>query len=285
MGELEESLRNAEKKEHKLSAEINSNKERIKAEEKSLKQLQKNLNDDEKLLADKTKEMENVGGLFEDLKEQERRDSEALIEAQETYQKISSGLLQCDDGSNATLEQQLINAKKILSEAQTEFMQCQMKLSHNEQMLRKKKPQLQNTDTTYASDKKKLEELQRDLAKLEGNLQSMNYEEGHIERLQEDKQNLMRTVRELNNEVDRFEGNYPQLRFSYQDPEPNFRRDSVKGLVCKSITVKEPEKFAYALEMAAGGRVRINFSINYFFTYNFSNFLKQRFFVSKADNQ
>lgn len=49
---------------------------------------------------------------------------------------------------------------------------------------------------------------------------------------------------------------FPQLLFEYRDPEKNFDRSKVHGLVCKLVQVKDM-KYATALEVAAGGKVRI----------------------------
>lgn len=257
MGEIEQNLREAEKKEHKITAEINSNKDNIKAAETSIKQLKTNIRDDENLLETKLKEIEKVGGLFDTLKEQDRLDSEAVVAAQEAYQKISSGLLQCDDGSNATLEQQLINAKQNLSQAQTEIKQCEMTLAHNRQQLVKKKADMQSTENEYKTDNKKFEDMQKEVKNRENEMSKLNYQEGEMEALDEQKAGLIRELRQLGDRVDNFESRFPQLRFYYEDPEPNFRRDSVKGLVCKSINVRD-RRAAYALEIAAGGKVWIN---------------------------
>ena len=273
MGEIEQNLREAEKKEHKLTAEINSNKENIKAAETSIKQLKSNLKDDENLLTNKLKEIEKVGGLFEKLKEQDRMDSEAVVAAQEAYQKISSGLLQCDDGTNATLEQQLITAKQNLSQAQTEIKQCEMTLVHNKQQLNKKKTDMQSTENEYKKDNKKLEDMQKDLKNFENELSKLNYEEGCLESLEQQKGGLIREIRRLSDQVDNFESRYPQLRFYYKDPEPNFRRESVKGLICKSITVRDRQA-AYALEIAAGGKVnKYNFEILVLFPFHLNALL------------
>ena len=256
MGNIESDLRDAEKKAQKVTAEINSNKESIKAAETNIKQLKSNIRDEEKLLETKLKEIEQVGGLFEKLKEKDRLDSEAVIAAQEAYQKISSGLLQCDDGSNATLEQQLINAKQKLSQAQTEIKQCEMTLSHNKQQLSKKKVDMKSTENDSQKDNKKLEDLQKDLKNFENELNKMNYQEGQMESLNEQKHALIEEIKRLSNIVDNFESRYPQLRFHYRDPEPNFNRNSVKGPVCNSIRVNDMQA-AYALEVAAGARVNI----------------------------
>ena len=49
---------------------------------------------------------------------------------------------------------------------------------------------------------------------------------------------------------------FPHLQFQYRDPERNFDRSRVKGLVAKLIKIKDPNT-ASALEVAAGGKVRL----------------------------
>ncbi len=50
---------------------------------------------------------------------------------------------------------------------------------------------------------------------------------------------------------------FPQLNLEYKDPEQNFNRSRVKGLVCNLFEIKDP-KFSNALEIAAGGKVFIS---------------------------
>lgn len=47
---------------------------------------------------------------------------------------------------------------------------------------------------------------------------------------------------------------FPQLQFEYKDPEKNFDRRSVHGLVANLVTIPDPGN-ATALEVAAGGKV------------------------------
>lgn len=54
---------------------------------------------------------------------------------------------------------------------------------------------------------------------------------------------------------------FPQLHFDYKDPEKNFDRNKVHGLVCKLIKVKEV-RAATALEVAAGGKVNMDIPKN-----------------------
>lgn len=251
---LEKELQEYEKKQCKLSAEINSNKENIKATQKTMDQIKINIADDKNALTSKEKELEKVGGLFQTLKEMDQKDTEALLKAQEKYQKISAGLLESEDGQNATLEQQLINAKQSITEAQTELKQCEMMLNHNKQQLNKKQKDMHSTENEYKKYNLDLEKKEKELKNLENELQKLNYKDGHSEDLKNQRNTLTAEIRQLREKVDQFESRYPQTRFEYRNPESNFNTKSVKGIVCKLISVKD-KKAAYALEVAAGGKL------------------------------
>lgn len=251
---LEQELQEFEKKQYKFSAEINSNKENIKVAKKTMDQIKINIADDKNALVLKEKELDKVGGLFQKLKEMDQKDTEALLKAQEKYQKISAGLLESEDGKNATLEQQLINAKQSITQAQTEFKQCEMTLNHNRQQLNKKQKDMHSTENEYKKYNMDLEKKEKELKNLENELQKLNYKDGYSEDLKNQRNTLMAEIRPLREKVDQFESRYSQTRFEYRNPESNFNAKSVKGIVCKLINLKD-KSAAYALEVAAGGKV------------------------------
>ncbi|EFN85328.1 structural maintenance of chromosomes protein 2 [Harpegnathos saltator] len=250
----EHELKEYEKKQFKLSAEINGNKENIKAVIKAIQQTKNNIEDDKKVLMLKEKEFGKVGDLFQKLKEMDQKDAEAVLKAQEKYQKISSGLLESDDGENATLEQQLINAKQNMVQAQTELKQCEMTLNHNRQQLTKKQEDMHNTENEYKKYNKDLEVKEKELENLRNELDRLNYEDNYVEDLMKQKHTLITEIRSLHEKIDQFESRYPQTKFDYRKPEPNFNSQSVKGIVCKLLNIKD-KKTAYALEIAAGGKL------------------------------
>ncbi|CAK9828217.1 Structural maintenance of chromosomes protein 2 [Anthophora retusa] len=251
---LQNELKGTETKQFKLTAEINSNKESIKAAKTTVKQLKANIADDQDALTLKQQEFAKVEELFKSLKEKDQQDCEAVLIAQEKYQKISSGLLESKDGDNATLEQQLINAKQNAIEAQTQLKQFEMTLDHNRTQLKNKKADMKNNDDEYKKYTKDLEIKEKEVKNLENELKKLNYEDGSIEQLTEQKNTLRNEIRRLEERIDDFESRYPQIRFEYQKPVPNFNHNSVKGVVCKLITVKD-KRAAYALEIAAGAKL------------------------------
>lgn len=270
---LKQELQECEKQQFKLSAEANGNKENVKATKKTIEQIKINIADDTNALASKEKELEKVGGLFQTLKEMDQKDNEAVIEAQKKYQKISAGLLESEDGTNATLEQQLINAKQSITQAQTELKQCKMTLDHNSQQLSKKQKEMKNTANEYQRYKVGLETKEKELKTLESDLQKLNYEDGLVEDLNAQRSNLIAEIRQLRETMDQFELRHPQTRFDYRNPGPNFNAKSIKGIVCKLISVKNKQA-AYALEIAAGNKVN-NFSLSLSDFY--TNFLLEDF--------
>ena len=54
-----------------------------------------------------------------------------------------------------------------------------------------------------------------------------------------------------------FHPRFPNLQFEYRDPEKNFDRSKVQGLVARLIQVKDVRN-ATALEVTAGRKVRDN---------------------------
>ncbi|XP_076635841.1 structural maintenance of chromosomes 2 isoform X2 [Colletes latitarsis] len=254
LGSLQKELQQAEKHQFELAAEVNSNKESIKTAKKAVEQLKTNIKDDENVFKSKQKQFVNVEEFFKNLKEMDQKDSDAVLIAQEQYQKISAGLLQNKDGENATLEQQLITAKQSVTEAQTQRKQCEMTLKHNREQLKTKKADLKNTGDEYKKYTKDLDSKEKDLKNLENELKKVNYEDGSIEQLQQQRNILRNEIRVLEENVDSFESRYSRIRFEYKKPEPNFNHDSVKGMVCKLITLKDKQA-AYALDTAAGGKL------------------------------
>ncbi|KAK0164694.1 hypothetical protein PV328_003287 [Microctonus aethiopoides] len=251
---LEQELEALEKKESKLMAEANSNKEYIKAAIEALRELRSNVSDDRAILTQKEADLQDVGGKFERLRETDKQDAAAVLIAQENLQKINAGLLLSDSGENATLEQQLINTKQIISQAETEVKQCNMKLVHNRDLLKKLQVELKATDSDYPKYNKELIDREKQLKVLNQQLQMLNYDEATLQTLQRQKSDVTNKIKKLQDQLESFVLKHPYLRFEYQDPHPNFNRQSVKGLVCTLLKLKEKQS-AYALDIVAGNKL------------------------------
>lgn len=147
-----------------------------------------------------------------------------------------------------------------------------MDLKHSSALLRQKQSERQSTDASYEKDKKNAEKYERDINKLEVsscwvvrsvisgdwhfNLQSdlskINYQDGTLEELQQQQETLQRNRRDLKVKLDQMRAY--RFEMQYQDPYPNFNRNSVKGRVCNLFDVKNQQDHL-PLSMVAGGSV------------------------------
>lgn len=129
-----------------------------------------------------------------------------------------------------------------------------MELKHTRSLLNQRQGETQTNDAAYIKDKRLLEQLEGEIKNLEHQLQGLNYEGGLFEQLKERRQQLHNQVRELKRELDRRSGSRYELQ--YQDPEPNFERHKVRGMVGKLFQVTDMRN-SMALMMAAGGGVSV----------------------------
>lgn len=83
-------------------------------------------------------------------------------------------------------------------------------------------------------------------------LSKIGYEEGTLENLEQQKNQLQNQRREIRQQLERKNGHRFELQ--YADPEPNFDRRRVKGRVCNLFDVNNSRDFL-ALSTCAGGQV------------------------------
>ncbi|XKL61203.1 hypothetical protein PGB90_008260 [Kerria lacca] len=255
LGEIEEELKEAEKFEAVVAATSKTSKSNVLTEEKKLKQMEKSLSEDKTTFNIKQKQLNDVEDIFNKMKEEEQKDLEAFSAAKKKYQAVSSGLFSNnEDGSDATLQDQLMQAKGAISQAETDRKQAEMQIEYHQDQLKIKEAELKKTKNSFVEDQKQLDTFDKKIASYKEELNKMSYEDGLLERLMQEKRKLINEIRPLEDTVANIENRNPRLNFQYKDPEPNFRRNLVKGLVCKLFKSKD-KRFQIALESAAGGRL------------------------------
>lgn len=143
-------------------------------------------------------------------------------------------------------------AKQQLSEAGTTIKQSDMEIKHCTTKLRSKQGELKSNDTNYARDKKAFDNGENEIKKLQANLGRIDYQEGLLEEMEEQRRILQQQRREMQHQLDRKNGH--RFEFQYRDPEPNFDRRRVRGMVCMLFDVRD-NRDSMALSMCAGGSV------------------------------
>lgn len=252
--ELEKNLKEKDKADVKLCASLKNLKDTILAEEKKRKHLEKSLADDIKALESKRKESDKLQGTFDKMRAQDQKDNDALVAAEKRLQAISSGMYSAGDGEDATLQEQLMNTKASITEAKTATKQAEMKLKHSEEELKEKQKEMKRTAAEYVKDKSLLEKMENEVKVLQAQLEKLGCDDSKLEELEGEQRVLRKQIMNLQEKVEGLDNRYPKLCFNYRDPEKNFDRSSVKGLVCKLLKLRDPST-ATALEVTAGGKL------------------------------
>lgn len=86
------------------------------SEQRKIKTLEKNLKIDENALAKKEMQMNNAGGVFEQLKQNETNDLKAYQDAQKRLEAVNLGLALNDEGEATSLQDQLTSKFLFIKE-------------------------------------------------------------------------------------------------------------------------------------------------------------------------
>ncbi|MFH4975124.1 hypothetical protein AB6A40_001833 [Gnathostoma spinigerum] len=220
----------------------------------SVERIKKSLVMDKRELAKKNHELEEMEAKEGGDEKREQELEEIISKARSKLEALAKGMTTDEQGCAMTLEAQLIAQRTALSELETKVKKADMRLKTLIPGLLKKKNELSKLSLQATSETKELSELEEKLAKMEFNIKQLGFDSEEEKRLSEEARSLTSERSKLTDFIDNFEAKHPNLRFEYTDPEPNFNRDLVKGLVAKLFRIKEL-RFATALEVAGGGNL------------------------------
>ncbi|BFY99283.1 hypothetical protein BsWGS_02323 [Bradybaena similaris] len=238
----------------KVQSAVNAKKDMLKTEQKRQKEINKNIEDNKKTIANREKDLSKIEGSAEKMRSDKLATEQEYEAAKKHFQAVSAGLSWNSDGEAATLNDQLITAKSDISKAETETKQAHMRLKHAQQEIKTKESELKKTEQDYKKNQTHHETLKKNLSKLETDMKNFGFEEGSEDKLASERRTLAKEVQDNKEKLLTVEARYPHLKFDYKDPEKNFDRSKVHGLVCKLFDVKD-SKFSTALEVTAGGKL------------------------------
>lgn len=260
--ELEAVLKAKEQENIKTENSLKSVKDSKKQEERKLAQINRGMNTDQKALDEKEKQSAGVQALYDKLRQENDKCGEALKTAERRFEAISMGKFMTEDDdrsdrrkSSATLQQQAIDLKAEVTNAQTKVKTSEMTIEHNRGVLKKKEVEMKNTEKEFGKDNEKLKRNETEVEKAKAELGKMPYKEGEYEEKMETYQNLKHEVNAKNQMVSGILARLNWLKFDYTDPEPNFDRSKVKGVAASLFTIPD-QTFSLALEVAASNKHR-----------------------------
>ncbi|CAN0229623.1 unnamed protein product, partial [Ectocarpus sp. 12 AP-2014] len=269
-GRLEKDLKEASAAREKLSkdlvqatSEMTNKKSALEAEVKALEAVKKN--EEESGAAVVAKEMA--------IKEQAKavEAAEAAVEKaegehaslQKEYQDMCAGVATEKEDSR-TLTDQARNFQEIegIAELTAEASAADARAKQGTARIKHLKATAKTTEKEMKAAEKQVSSLRRErdaaqsrVEKAEQGLEALGYDKGQEDGLDGEREKEEKAVDRLKEVVDRLSAQVAgRLSFEYRDPERNFDRSRVKGLVAKLVQVKDPAH-STALEVVAGGRL------------------------------
>uniref|UniRef100_A0A0X3NVR8 Structural maintenance of chromosomes protein n=1 Tax=Schistocephalus solidus TaxID=70667 RepID=A0A0X3NVR8_SCHSO len=237
--------------------------ENLKSTHRRLQALRTQFKDLNKQFTDKQLAAEVAAGVeFQELEKAAQQAMEDLTIAQANLEATTSGLSRGQDGASASLAEQARLAEGHRLALETEVRQLEMRERHlgeevrqAERELAKATGAMKQSESTHDAKRRQLTSRIDQLSKQLNKLKAEDEAAGGDENTMTERYNqVTRTVRDLQAKNDEFARQFNQLTVEYADPQPNFDRRRVLGVVAKLFDLMDL-KYATAIEVAAGGKL------------------------------
>ncbi|KAL1564442.1 Structural maintenance of chromosomes protein 2-2 [Salvia divinorum] len=236
----------------KETSAFQSQEDNLKTEKASVSKIERNLQESKLAAEEKANAIKTAEDGAFDLRKHFQELSNSLDEHQKEFQGVMAGKSSGND--EKCLEDKLGDAKKTVGKSETELKQLQNQINHVDKELKEKKTQLVSTSAKAAAIENELNAKRKEVGTVEKELVSLSYDETIMESLQKDRMIESETVQKLERKAREVSSRLGKVEFNYRDPENNFDRSRVKGVVAKLIKVKD-NSAVVALEVAAGGKL------------------------------
>lgn len=204
----------------------------------------------------KSKDFEKTTSSFSATKEAYDAAIAEMTKEDELLQSLLTGMASKSSGKSSGFMGQLADARSAEGSARTETEQAKVRISHLEKELKAKEPQAKKAEKEGAGLLQQLEAAKSDVDRLSSALAASGWDENEEKELLNRKSTLSKEVSRLLEIRDQLKSRLAGVDFSYSDPEANFDRTRVKGLVASLVDLKEENhKYSTALEICAGGRL------------------------------
>ena len=229
-------------------ASIREETERSKGYQKSVKELEAQLQEKSKLYG-------KLQSQFDSAKADLDKQTAEVETKEELLQTLQTGVAS-KEGQESGYQSQLQDARNRVSAAATEQEQARLKISHLEKRIKEDEPRAKKAKEQNSGLLKDLETLKAQAKKLEADLTKSGFEPGKEEAMYQQDASLQKQIRTLQEQTDAMKRRVANIDFSYSDPSQGFDRSKVKGLVAQLFNLhKDKTRAGTALEICAGGRL------------------------------
>lgn len=201
---------------------------------------------------------DKVGSLsasFEKEKTDFEKKSQTLREKEDLLQTLTTGMAATEGRENGFMDQ-LKAAKAQVTSHGSLIEQLKVKIKACERELKDLEPKARKAEKENSGLILEQEALAKKLKDAEAQLAASKFNPEVETAILQRKSAKADEISKIRSGVDRLSGELARYEFNYSNPEPNFDRSLVKGLVAELVSLPAGnEKFSTALEIAAGGRL------------------------------
>nr|ODN92186.1 nuclear condensin complex protein [Cryptococcus depauperatus CBS 7855] len=243
----------------KVKTQIEITESTLKEDEKRVTAAKLTVDESIKALDDKKSVTSQEAEAFLKLKSAYDADQNELSKLEELLQSLITGLSTNQNGDEENAGGylgQLAEAKARLTAAGTEAEQAKMKISLAEKELKEKEPRAKKAEKEGAGLIRELQDKKAQVEKLKAQVESAGWDETQEKQILGAQAEHQTKITELMEKRDILKSRLAAIDFTYSDPEANFDRSSVKGLVANLVDLEEENfKSSTALEICAGGKL------------------------------
>ncbi|KAJ1028267.1 hypothetical protein NDA13_003711 [Ustilago tritici] len=263
-GKLQALINQSKELQHDLikrKAQVEIKMGSVEEERKKLQADQAALESLHETLQEKEAELVDLSGSFSKLKadydgavaEVNKQDEllQTLLTGMASSSKSKSG-----ESSAGGYMGQIASACAEESAAGTEIEQSKLRIGHLEKEVKQKEPLAKKAQKDAAGLMSELETSRGAVQQLEAHMEKLGWDDEEEKLLLQSKAEWSQRVSDLLERKEGLKSKLAGMDFQYSDPEPNFDRSRVKGLVASLIELdQDKHKYSTALEICAGGRL------------------------------
>jgi len=239
----------------KKNTALTNHTDELNSEKDNLKTLTKKLESLERSLQQKSKDLEAAQNSLA-AKERECVVQEREVEhLQSRYQNAFAGLADYSSSSLVSLPEQIAILERKEREATSHAQQATLKINHMKDTLKELRKALKTQQSAHDAASKEKEVLRSKVTQLENEISGTRLDEALEVKLKARANELKNSSENLRDQFDSLSATIEaRLNFDYKDPERDFDRSRVKGLVARLFKVND-RKTSTAIEIAAGAKL------------------------------
>jgi len=230
-------------------------KEAHAGEAKEVKSVEKQIADLDKSTAKKLKETESLEASVGAERARVEELGTAAARAERELEGIRLGRGTGEDAlADKSLSERLAEAKSTAAAAEAEAKAAALTTSHAEKELKEQRKELGQMEKDAKAIEKELAGGQAAVDEVTAKVAKLGFDPAACAAAEATRDAEKAAVRECQEQVDVLSSQLAGLDFRYSDPEKNFDRNRVKGVVAKLVRLQDPAATT-ALEVVAGGKL------------------------------